>query len=386
MYKNFVAFISIFPVFNLDSKFETTCKITNPNNKKKAKLEQVEEVKNEGDHEETESKDKKKKKQKKQQNAGGGEKTVKNSFSISEKLNVMFDIMKSLFSGINVEESIAFCDEIINSYYDTMSFLYLKRIIPAAKTLETSEDPKIIQALHKKSTQSFMFPVTEFLKNNDPALKRSLYSLIPHKFATTLKFLSEKGISSSDLSALLLDLQETLIIGLQRSPQNAILLLSSLLTEIPSTSSLHEAVQDVCCSSIDTLYESLDKMGKTMTKGGVEEFSYTAHVFKHLSSALLKNVSILSPVFDILVKAIKMIKSAIYKFIESSNVSMLEDTQEFLWLVLISRLSYLKTRETAHVKTFLTSDMLDYILKDIQVYKHKERYQRTVLQYLRPED
>jgi hypothetical protein len=59
--------------------------------------------------------------------------------------------MKSLFTGITVEEAIAFNDEVINSYYETMSYLYLKRILPAFEI--HNKDDKTLELIKKKSVQ-----------------------------------------------------------------------------------------------------------------------------------------------------------------------------------------------------------------------------------------
>mmetsp|Transcript_41873 Transcript_41873/g.48406 ORF Transcript_41873/g.48406 Transcript_41873/m.48406 type:complete len:143 (-) Transcript_41873:1313-1741(-) len=141
------------PLFTFEEPFETHCKLEQPAKQSKKPVKEAEETK-----EEPQSKGKKKGKKKDKNDQAPSaeapaEKFIKNTFSISEKINVMFEIMKSLFSGIEVEEAVAFNDEIISSFYDTMCFLYLKRILPAIETFTTRGDSKNLTSLSKKATQ-----------------------------------------------------------------------------------------------------------------------------------------------------------------------------------------------------------------------------------------
>jgi hypothetical protein len=114
LYKYFVAIVAKMPIFDFSEPLETVCKIEQSGSKKapqpKEEIKEVKEV------EETDVSKKGKKKQNKPKGQGneGSEKVIKNSFSISDKANVMYDVMKSLFSGINMEEAIAFSGEIVD--------------------------------------------------------------------------------------------------------------------------------------------------------------------------------------------------------------------------------------------------------------------------------
>lgn len=153
LYQNFVAFVSIMPLFALHEPFESTARIESSKGNKSI-AESKEETKGEADPQEKPDKSNKKKNKAKNKNPEGPtEKVVKNSFSANEKLNIMFEIMKSLFQGLSVEEAIAFCDEVSDSYYDTMSFIYLKRVLPAIEHFTANNDEKSLSNLHKKVTQ-----------------------------------------------------------------------------------------------------------------------------------------------------------------------------------------------------------------------------------------
>ena len=112
LYQNFTSIVSILPIFHFEESFETNFKPeaaqASKNQKKEIKEEDKEEAKG--------SSKKNAKKQKKNRGQGkemGGSKPIKNSFSINEKANVMYETMKSLMKGIEVEEAIAFKEELI---------------------------------------------------------------------------------------------------------------------------------------------------------------------------------------------------------------------------------------------------------------------------------
>ena len=254
LYSNFTHFVSILPIFNFESPFETIHKLDQLGGKKKLVKEIKEETKEEI-KEEKGSKNKKKEKKGRGKAGEGVSKTIKNSFSISEKANVMFETMKALLNGINVEEAIAFNEEIINSYYDTISFFFIKRILPAIEALEEKNDSKTVEILNKKAIQSFMLPATEYLKKNDSKLSRSLYSSIPQKFVQILSLFSSQGIPDTKLEGLFEDIHETLVIGLEKSPHNTIKLLSVLLSETSNESSYFQRIQKIGAELIQNLYK-----------------------------------------------------------------------------------------------------------------------------------
>jgi len=268
LYKHFVAFVSIFPIFQFEESLETVCKVG------KAKPK-VENTKSEEETVDTASKKKKKNKE----GRGEGEKTIKNTFSVAEKINVMYELMRSLFSGLDVEEAIAFNEDIIGSYFDTMSYLYLKRIIPALEALKQKGDTKNYETLKKKSVQCLMLPITEYLKKNDPSLNNSLYKMVPVKFSETLTLLANKDVDVSHLEDLYTDLDESLMIGLERSPHNAIKILSGLLITVPHGNKYFDRTQSLGSEIIQNLYKVIQDGVQAMSKDTIDKLVKDVEIF-----------------------------------------------------------------------------------------------------------
>ena len=405
LYQNFVSFISILPIFSLHEPLETIYKIESNNPIKKT--EDKEEVK--GDQEqEGQSKSNKSKNKKKGKNKGGnkgnesGEKVIKNAFSVSEKVNIMFEIMKSHFSGINLEVAVAFCDDIVNSYYDSMIFLYLKRIIPSIQALTELKDDKSLSILNKKITQCFMLPISEYLKKNDPSLNRSIYSSIPKQASEALVFLALKGIEIDYLSPLFDDIKETMMIGLERAPQNTIKVLSTILMTVKPDCLYYNKIQQICGELINNLYDILIKGVNDLNKDTIELFEKNIEVFSYITHNLLTS-GLSSPIFDIneaeklketinpyefqiLIKVLKMVKM-VSKKLKQEFLRILEIIEEKAWLCLVLRMNYLLMRGYEEVKGFMDGPMLDFIFEDIKKFDiGDDRYLHFVIQYVSPAD
>ena len=405
LYQNFVSFISILPIFVLHKPLETAYKVESNNPTKKT--EEKEEIKDnqeqEGQEKPNKSKNKKKGKNKGNKgNEGGGEKVIKNSFSVSEKINIMFEIMKSHFSGINLEVAVAFSDDIVNSYYDSMSFLYLKRVIPSIQALSESKDDKSLAILNKKITQCFMLPISEYLKKNDPSLNRSIYSSIPKRASEAIVFFAEKGIEIDYLSPLFDDIKETMMIGLERSPQNTIKVLSTILMTVKSDCIYYDKIQQICGDLINNLYDILIKGVNDLNKDTIESFEKNIEIFSYIAHNLLTS-GLSSPIFDIneaeksneimnpyefqiLTKVLKMVKM-VSKKLKQEFLRILEIIEEKLWLCLVLRMNYLLMRGYEEVKQFMDGPMLDLIFEDIKKFDiGDDRYLHFVIQYISPAD
>ncbi|CAI2381223.1 unnamed protein product [Moneuplotes crassus] len=404
LYKNFSHFVSLLPIFNFETPFETLYK-TQPLGEKKSAAEPIEESKEESKEEvkETPKEAKKKKKAKKARNQGGegGVKTIKNSFSINEKANVMFETMKALLSGIDVEEAVAFNKEIIDSYYDTIGFLCVKRIFPAIETLKDS-DPKSVETLKKKSVQSLMLPVSEYLKKNNPKLSNSLYNTIPEKFTGILELFSSQGLAEEVLDDLFNDIHETLVIGLEKSPQNTIKLLSILLSQTSTENAYYIRIQKIGSGLVQSLYKGLrEGLGK-MSKETIDQFEKDIEIFSYISHSLLTkglessifelysdeiiNGNAMPHEYTLLVNIFEIVK-ILQKKLKKEFLQTLEIVQEKMWLCLILRTNYLYKRGTTEVEAFMNGPMLDLISTSLKNYGiSDDRYLRFVIQYIAPAD
>ena len=412
LYKNFVAFVSLVPLFNFEGPFETHCKLEQPKTKSKQNVEEEKETKEENDDEDTKKEDekeeqnkkgkKKTKKNKEKQAEVPQDKFIKNSFSISEKVNVMYDLMKSLFSGIENEEAIAFDEEIVSSYYDTICYLYIKKILPSIEALVNKKEDKNIQIITQKATQWFMYPVSEFLKKNDPKLNKSLYSSIPEKFTKALVLLADKGIEVSKLDSLFNDIKEILMIGIERSPQSTIKLLSVIMKNIPKENAYFTKIQEIGRYVIHTLYSILIEGVKNLSKDTIEKFEKDVEVFSYISYSILTmnlnsdifeisdqervNGKVEPHEFSILVNILKMVKIVGNK-LKPEVLQSLELIEEKFWLWLILRVNYLCKRNSTEIIEFMESQMLDLIFENIKEYGiDTDRYLRFVIQYISPSD
>lgn len=51
-----------------------------------------------------------------------------NKVSFKERCNLLRELMQALFAGLKNDESVAFHLELVSSYYETLTFLLLKRV------------------------------------------------------------------------------------------------------------------------------------------------------------------------------------------------------------------------------------------------------------------
>ena len=408
LYKNFVAFSSLFPLFSFEDPFETSFKIEQPKGKSKQMAEETKSDSNTAEQQEDEKEEQSKKGKKKAKKTKDKpaevvqEKFIKNSFSITEKVNVMYDLMKSLFSGIEIEEAIAFDEEIVQSYYDTICYLYIKKILPAIDSLSSKKDEKNLKTITQKSTQWFMLPVSEFLKKNNPKLNRSTYSSIPEKFTKALVLLADKGIDPSQIENLFSDFKETLMIGIERAPQNTIKLLSVIIKTIPANNGFFNKIQEIGRFVIQTLYTMLVDGVQNLNKDTIEKFEKDVEVFSYISYAIL-SMNVSSDIFDIsdkerkdgvaqpheftiLVNILKTVK-IVWEKLKPEVLQSLELIEEKFWLCLIMRVNYLWKRNSTEVQNFMENQMLDLIFENIKNYGvDTDRYLRFIIQYISPSD
>ena len=52
----------------------------------------------------------------------------KNKASFKERCNLLREVMQSLYAGLQTDESVAFHVEAVSSFYETLTFLLLKRV------------------------------------------------------------------------------------------------------------------------------------------------------------------------------------------------------------------------------------------------------------------
>mmetsp|Transcript_41873 Transcript_41873/g.48405 ORF Transcript_41873/g.48405 Transcript_41873/m.48405 type:complete len:339 (-) Transcript_41873:293-1309(-) len=247
-----------------------------------------------------------------------------------------------------------------------------------------------------------MFPVTEFLKKNDPKLQRSLYGQIPEKFIKALELLADKGVNQSQMENLFEDIKETLMIGIERSPQNTIKLLSVFLKNSSSENAFYSKIQEIGSYVIQTLYTILLEGVSNLSKDTIEKFEKDVEVFSYISHNLLtidlssgifelsdKELAKGSPElieFSILMSILKMVKMVGSK-LKPEILLSLEVIQEKFWLCLILRLNYLCRRDSGKILPFMEGPMLSLIFEDIKSYGiTDDRYLRFVTQYISPSD
>jgi hypothetical protein len=283
-----------------------------------------------------------------------------------------------------------------------MTYLYVKKIVPALDQLQEKDDKKNFEALQKKSIQAFMLPITEYLKNNDPKLNNSVYKLIPSKCAETLAFLANKDIDVEKLETLFADISETFMIGLDRSPQNAIKILSGFLSSVPSDNKYYERVQKIGIEVIQHLYKGLREGLKTMSKDNIGQFEKDIEIFSYISHNLLTK-ELNSSIFDLnsdeilesgavpheytllisILEIVKMLRSKL----KADFLETLEIIQEKMCLCLILRCNHLYRRNDKHTVAFMEGPMLDLICDKIKEYDiSDDRYLRFVIQYISPAD
>lgn len=247
-----------------------------------------------------------------------------------------------------------------------------------------------------------MYPITEYLKNNNPKSGRSIYTPLPQKFSLTVALLADKGVEVSHLDSLFADIKETMIIGLERSPQNTIKILSQFLMHIETENGYYNKVQSICSEIIQHLYSILRKGVEDLNKDNIEVFEKNVEVFSYIVHNLLTS-KLSSPIFDIsteerkgeainpfefqiLVKVLKMVK-IVSKKLKEEYLHILEIVEEKLWLCLILRMNYLLKRGFTDIVDFMNTTMLDFIFEDIKKYDiGDDRYLHFVIQYISPSD
>jgi hypothetical protein len=247
-----------------------------------------------------------------------------------------------------------------------------------------------------------MYPIVEYLKNNDPTLNKSLYDIIPIKFSQTLTLFANKHVDVSNLEELFADINETMIIGLEKSPHNAIKILSALLISIPHTNTYYNRIQDVGCGIIQSLYKIIKEGIQSMNKDTIDKLEKDVEVFSYIAHNLL-TLDLTSPIFElseveksegkvqpfefvILIQILEIIKLLGSK-LKQEFLQTLEIIEEKMWLCLILRMNYLCKRNSEEAIKFMDSTMLDFIFEDIKKYDiSDDRYLRFVIQYISPAD
>ena len=270
------------------------------------------------------------------------------------------------------------------------------------ESLTEKNDDKSINELQKKAILSIMLPVSEYLKKNDTNTTNSKYSPVPKHFVNTLSLFSEKNVPVEKFEGLFEEIQETLVIGLEKSPQNTIKLLSVLLSETSADSIYYGRIQQIGAQLVQSLYKGLREGLSNMSKETIDQFEKDVEIFSYISHNLLTK-ELESSIFELsseeisegkaspheytllvsILEIVKMLKNKL----KAEFLQTLEIIEEKMWLCLILRVNYLYKRDSAEAKEFMEGKMLELIFDKIKSYGiSDDRYLRFIIQYISPAD
>jgi len=106
-----------------------------------------------------------------------------NKASLKERANLIREMLSALYQGLRNEESVTFHRELVHSYFETLTFILIKRVEPLSSKPDSAQDLEFVMT---QILKSFELPVEDyiltFVKNKSKAIiQRNLKTSIPER-------------------------------------------------------------------------------------------------------------------------------------------------------------------------------------------------------------
>ena len=86
-----------------------------------------------------------------------------NKASFKERCNLLRETLTTLYQGLKNDESVAYHQDLMRSYFETFSFILLKRVQPLIQSESASEEDKEFAILQMK--KCIQLPLEDYINN-----------------------------------------------------------------------------------------------------------------------------------------------------------------------------------------------------------------------------
>ena len=185
----------------------------------------------------------------------------KNKFQLKERTRLLHELMEHLLAGLHNDESVLYASDLLQAYYDSLTFVFVKRVLPG-----DSFDTTLYNEMQKPLRLLASLPVRELFRNASTLQKSQVNATskaIAQGLATLLLHFHARGIPQDFAGPMAFELEDLCLQGLRQGDQTrhgfVLRLLKQLLAQVEPDNCFHPFVVRLFDSSLSLMLELLRK-------------------------------------------------------------------------------------------------------------------------------